>query len=170
MSVHKHLFALALSATVLAFGTSTPAAAKPDNMTRHEGSAAMTRAVQDAQASLPKILDLTKESDTAFSPALLVKVAFPTEEGIENIWVGKVLQAGDSFAGQLANAPRFLPDADIGSDVTFEIGQIIDWAVPAGDGQYWGHYTTRVIADESEGDHRKSLLAVLTPTPVPSHW
>lgn len=170
MSTVRNTLMNALTASLVALCLSGPSAAKPDNLTAHLGSPEMTEAVSQAKASLPRILKITQKTDTTFSKSLLVKVSFPVEGGTESIWVGGVMRAGETFAGQLANAPRFLPDAALGSDVVFDMAQIIDWAMPSRDGLYYGHYTTRVLANEAEGDRRKSLLSVLTPTPVPSHW
>lgn len=137
----------------------------------------MNDAQAEAQRTLPKFFEATLDGAGRAQRDSLVKVAFPIEDastpdmGVEVIWVGPFRKDGDSFVGALANEPVSMPGFNAGSQVEFSQDMIRDWIMPGPDGRAFGHYTTRVIASQSDDTQFKSMIArMLMPNPAPAGW
>lgn len=130
--------------------------------------AEMNAAVAEAKRTLPVYLARLDAGQLA--PSDGVKVAMPTDQGNEHIWVHQVARDGDRLTGVLANQPNYLPNLQRGSPVTFAVDQVSDWSYEK-DGRMWGNYTTRVmlphVGPEDQASLRQSLSATPTETPVP---
>ncbi len=137
----------------------------------------MNDAQAEAQRTLPKFFEASLDPAGEAQRDTLVKVAFPVENAatpdmkVEVIWVGPFRKHGDSFVGSLANEPVSMPGFHAGSEVEFSEDMIRDWIMPGPDGRAFGHYTTRVIAFQSEDTQFKSMIAqMLMPNPAPDGW
>lgn len=140
--------------------------------------AATDQTMNDAQAEarrqLPKFMDTVLDADGLARSDTLVKVAFPTDNPdmeVEVIWVGPFRRVGNGYAGALANEPVAMPGHHAGTEVTFSEDMIRDWILPGPDGRAFGHYTTRVIAAQSNNaEFRQMIGEILMPTPAPDDW
>lgn len=158
--------ALALATTVAL--PALPVAADSNIHTFADGHPpAMKRAITKAQKSLPALLAKTLDGSGRMSSSATLKVAIPANGGIENIWVHSVRKGSAGYTARLANVPRFIKGKGIGDSVRFKEPQIIDWALQASDGRYFGHFTTRVIVKQMTGEQARSVRAILTRSPLP---
>lgn len=133
--------------------------------------AKMNSAVAQARASLPKALSVASQGDGTFAPTLRLKAAFPTQQGNEVIWIGDIAQAkSGQFSGKLRNEPIWMTGKKLGSSVKFTQAAIRDWSLPAGNGKFWGNYTTRVTAGDFGGQEGAALRATLKAKPTPANW
>ncbi|MEL7106472.1 MAG: DUF2314 domain-containing protein [Pseudomonadota bacterium] len=141
------------------------------------GDQVMGAAQAAAQSHLPKFLEAALSDTGQSKPDTLVKVAFPVDDpngsdmGVEVIWVGPFARTVDGFSGLLANEPVAMPGYHAGSSVTFDEDMIRDWILPGPDGRAWGHYTTRVIAAQSQDENFQAMISqILMPDPAPKEW
>ena len=125
--------------------------------------AEMNAAIAEAKRTLP--LYLARLDAGQLAPSDGVKVAMPTGEGNEHIWVHNVARDGDRLTGVLANQPNYLPDLNQGSPVTFTADMVSDWSYEK-DGRMWGNYTTRVMLPHLGPEDAASLRQSLSPTPT----
>ncbi len=133
------------------------------------GDVTMNAAIAEAQRTLPLFLDHVTGADGQIHEGS-VKVAFqtfPTDQGVEIIWVSPLSRNADgTFQGRLNNQPFHLGDWQRGDLVTFPESAIEDWSLPSPSGRY-GNYTTRVIAAQPGNGH---LFDSLAPSPLPPEW
>lgn len=141
------------------------------------GDKVMGDAQAEAQRHLPKFFEAALTEQGQSKPDTLLKVAFPIDDpsssdmGVEVIWVGPFVRTGDGFSGALANEPVSMPGLHAGSTVSFSEDMVRDWILPAPDGRAWGHYTTRVIAAQSEDENFKAMISqILMPDAAPKDW
>ncbi|MEM9709001.1 MAG: DUF2314 domain-containing protein [Pseudomonadota bacterium] len=140
-----------------------------DQVVVYEGTdLTMNEAQDEALRSLPDFLAHKLDADSA-----MLKVAFPVSNaqgnGFEVIWVGAVQRDGESFAGNLANAPVDI-DANLGDIVEFSQDMIRDWTYRGGDGKLYGNYTTRVMLSSLAKDQADQIAAALSASPLPTAW
>lgn len=137
----------------------------------------MNAAQATAKSHLPDFFKAALTPSGSSKPDTLVKVAFPIDDpqspdiGFEVIWVGQFQMAEKGFIGRLANEPVSMPGFEAGSPVEFTEEMVRDWILPNGDGRFYGHYTTRVIAAQSDNAQFQDMIAqILMPEPVPADW
>jgi len=162
------LTAVALS---LSLGVSAPAPAQTGDLALFaETDATMNEAILRARETLPAFLhQILDQNGRARGGTLKVSFqTFPQDVGNEVIWVSDFRRLPDgSFEGRLANQPFNLGNWREGTQVEFTYDSIADWGLPASNGQLFGNFTTRVIADQPGNEY---LQQVLTPDPVPQSW
>jgi uncharacterized protein YegJ (DUF2314 family) len=161
----------ALIAVVASFAG--PALAQDPVVSFSESDPAMNAAIADARATLPLFLAAVLDSDGVASGNALVKVAFPTVDGqneLEHIWVMDVQRVDAArFKGLLGNDPYELGTLKLGDPVEFSQDQISDWSMISPEALLYGNYTTRVMFDQGVfGD--QPFEAVFTADPVPVGW
>lgn len=131
----------------------------------------MNAAIDTANASLPAFLANMTDGQGNGMAGTAIKVAFPTSNGAEIIWVSPFKWDGDiRFAGLLSNQPNFMDGLNAGDVVQFETSMVRDWSMVAPDGTMWGNYTTRVMLPELDAATAAILTARLSADPVPSDW
>lgn len=136
------------------------------------GHAAMSDAEAAAQRHFDKFLVHVLRPDGATLAGAAVKVAIPTGDGhVEVIWITPFAQtSADGFIGAYANAPRSIPDAQVGDAVTFRRTQVRDWSFVGNDTKLYGSFTTRVLLPHIPQDQAAHIAAVLSDLPVPQGW
>jgi uncharacterized protein YegJ (DUF2314 family) len=148
-----------------------PASAQPgrdytDNIQRRSAlDAELQRAQVEAQQSLPIIRRHFAEHPGG--PAdHAVEVLFHTPSGIdEGIWVGELKRKGKQVSGSLADKPDRMPGYHMGSPVTFDENQIVDWMYLDG-GKHYGYFSTRVLV-KLHPEEAARLKADLWDSPLP---
>lgn len=141
------------------------------------GDRVMGDAQAEAQLHLPKFFKAALTASGQSKPDTLLKVAFPIDDpqspemGVEVIWVSDFRRSGSEFSGRLSNEPVSMPGLHLGSRVAFTQDMVRDWVLPGPDGRAYGHYTTRVIAAQSDNaEFRDMIEQVLMPNPAPADW
>lgn len=160
--------ATASAAAVMAEG-------KPDPVVGFDrDDPAMTAAVAAARKSLPAFLEAMLDAQGYGPDGGYLKVGFAVEDpaiGVENIWVGPFRRLGNNrFVGLLANEPQAMPGLHNGDRVEFTQKMIVDWNLAAGDGRFWGDYTTRVVVSRLPADQARPLRKRFIEPPVPAAW
>jgi len=92
-----------------------------------------------------------------------VKVAFPTGNGNEHIWVDVISHTGDDITGTIDNNPEFRPDLKDGMTVTVKEANVSDWGYLR-DGRLYGNFTTRVLVKHMAPDEAAQVKAMLSET------
>lgn len=154
-----------LTATMIA----SPTFAGDPMVVFRQADAKMTAAITEAQNTLPRALTLLPATGKAYHPDLLLKVAFPRNDGMGNeiIWVSDLRSTGKNrFSGRLDNAPNYLTGKRLGSKVRFSLDQVADWSILAG-GRLWGNYTTRVMLPQLPAEDRRYFKTILSDRPIP---
>lgn len=145
-----------------------PALAGDDVIEFATDDEAMNRATADARASLKAALDYLRYSDGSYPASLSVKVGFPIEHpdiNTEVIWIDSLRDLGDGqMHGQFANAPNAIPDASLGSPVTFARAEVVDWSYYDGQSLY-GNYTTRTMLPHLDAAQAAQLRQLLSEDP-----
>ena len=134
----------------------------------------MNDAQAEAQRHLPNFFGAALDANGASKPDTFVKVAFPVDQGdmsVEVVWVSAFTKSGASMTGRLSNDPVAMPGLSAGSSVSFSEDMVRDWILPSPDGRAWGHYTTRVIAAQSQDENFQAQISqILMPDPAPKDW
>ncbi|THH38017.1 DUF2314 domain-containing protein [Aliishimia ponticola] len=131
---------------------------------------AMLDAIEEARGTLPKALAAASTGARSFAPSLTLKVTFEVESGAEHIWLDTIRRRGKGFSGRLANEPRYIQNARLGTVMRFDEGAIMDWSLLASDGRAFGHYSTRVLLQKLPAAQAAEYRKILTRTPTPPNW
>lgn len=131
--------------------------------------AAIEQSRVDAQSELPTFLKIAK-SDPEHWEAMSVKVALPTDDASEHIWISEFTRInGTRYEGILSNDPVNLPDLKAGDCVEFTYDQIDDFGFIEG-GQGYGFYSVRAILPLMSEQQAASYGGFLSPDLLPSYW
>jgi uncharacterized protein YegJ (DUF2314 family) len=98
----------------------------------------------------------------------LLKVAFPTPDGPEYMWVVPIEVNGDRFKGFLMDQPVFLRGKRQWDKVSFRGEQIADWSIEEG-GIFYGHFTTRALA-KIDPTLDNEFMRALPESPLPPDY
>ena len=165
------LFARIAQSIALAFSLTLAAPpASAESVVIVADEAAMAAAIETAQSHLPRVFDAVIDADGKAHPALILKVAFPVEDGEEIIWVANVARAGKQLTAILANEPVYLAGLAAGDKVTFDEDLIADSGLAGDAGRLFGHYTTRVLLETMPEDQAARVRALLSEDPQPATW
>lgn len=99
----------------------------------------------------------------------MIKVAIPTDDGNEIIWIAPFAQlSATGWVGVLANQPQMIAGANAGDTVEFAGEQIADWALFGDDGLLYGGYTLREMV--ASGAVTEDAMPPMSGDPVPQDW
>ena len=134
----------------------------------------MNKAILAARKTLPAFLANTVDAEGYGPRGGFLKVRFEVNaQGAtdENIWVGPFANfEGQDFVGLLANQPVAMPGLNAGDQVSFSYDMIVDWNLDAGDGRYYGDYTTRVVIARLDPSEAAAFKDRFIDPPVPAEW
>ncbi len=85
-----------------------------------------------------------------------VKKLFVKDGKAEHIWLSGVKFTGNRFVGAVDNRPMFIKDLKIGTRVSVNPDEIIDWSYVE-DGHLVGGYTIRVLYSELTPEERQDF-------------
>lgn len=154
----------ALAAPLQGQGQGVAAQAEDKIVNFGEDDAEMNAAVAAARKTLPVFWKHFRDHPEETSS---LKVALPTANGHEHIWVSDVEAKDGKITARLANVPDALPGLELGSPVTFDEAQISDWAYKK-NGKLYGHYTTRIVIQHIDPAEAAQVRAMLSENPVES--
>lgn len=149
-----------------------PAAAE-ETFTTKADDPALSKAIEEARATLPLFLQNTVDPRGIGPASAALKVAFPTEDAahpVETIWVSPFVLLPDGRLAGVSTAAGQYAKVEKDKTTTFARDQIVDWSWRPGDGKAWGDYTTRVVFAAEKADP-KALMGVDFSDPiVPPSW
>ena len=168
----RSLFVALVLAALAGAGCAQSIDSKDDNFIIYNGhSADMRKAIDKARRTLAAAMEAASLGNTGrFSPELILKVAIPAGDGVENIWVDSIARDSDALVGRFANEPRYLPGKRLGDTVNFSLDAVIDWSLPKSDGKLFGHYTTRIILQNIAPEEARRIRSRLSLRPAPRNW
>lgn len=104
----------------------------------------VAQAKLEAQAKLDRFVRLMADNS---GDQYSVKIALPTPNGSEHIWVDHLTvgSADRDWSGLLANEPRDLKGMKLGSPVSFPQADIEDWMAMKEDGSYEGGFSVSFL-------------------------
>lgn len=125
----------------------------------------MTAAILAARSRLPEFLSLARRPDPSMH-TFAAKLAIPTDDGVEFIWVA-LLQIEDSYLmGRISNLPENIKGIKQGQRIKFTTDDIMDWTYHK-DGKRKGNYTARALAKRMPPAEGQRMLLELNFDPDP---
>ncbi|HEY0661385.1 MAG TPA: DUF2314 domain-containing protein [Lysobacter sp.] len=113
----------------------------------------MKEAFQQARRGLDDFL-ATWRNPPAGVADFSVKVGVTEGENTEYFWISPFREESGAFVGIVNNSPQLVSSVDLGGEITFAKGQIVDWLYND-QGKMVGNYTAcAMLKNESESERR----------------
>ena len=148
--------ALSLPVSEAAAQTTLEKASRDEVFNIPQGDPDMAAAMRKARASLPGFFKLAASPKPSMNN-FQIKVAVRHSTGREFFWVKPFERKGNSFSGQLANAPRVVQHLKAGDTITFRENEIVDWTYFE-DGKMRGHYTMCPLLRREPREHAEAYI------------
>jgi uncharacterized protein YegJ (DUF2314 family) len=150
-----------LVASLITVGTPSAAQSVLDRARRDEvarvrtGDPAMAAAIEQARAGLDGFFAIA-DNPGANRRNFSVKVAVPTRDGHEYLWIRPFERNGDQFVGRVNNTPRNIANLKSGDRIAFQRKDIADWLYLEGDSMK-GNYTACALLRNEPPEQRASF-------------